>query len=53
MVTQIDTFELATNIMKRNVFKLVTHMLYNKLWLMYSNKYHLFINYSKTKINLN
>ena len=41
MVTQKATFELATNIMKRNVFKLVTHMLYKNLRLMYSYKNHL------------
>jgi hypothetical protein len=53
MVTQKGTIELATNIMKRNIFKLVTHMLHKNFRLMYSYKYHFFINCFKTMTNLN
>ena len=52
MVTQKATFGLPTNIMKRNVFKLVTHMLYKNLRLIYIYKYHLFnVNKNPTRCN--
>jgi hypothetical protein len=41
MVIQRATFELATNITKRNFLKIRTHMLYKNSRLMHSYKNHL------------